>query len=134
MFECISEKLRKIAATVDNPDSAYMNIPYYMQRTDISDVGTKDQIQDGPPSLYTKHFDKKKMLDTIYQGPKPPITDSLIKNREKCNINPGNPIENVNGKPTRNPNESPYKKYFEDDFDRDTIGFNPGERTDYYIP
>lgn len=134
MYKSLASVIRRIAATIDNPDSAYQNIPYYQPSTDISDIGTKEEIQDGPPSLYTKHFDKKKFLDTVYQGPNPPVTDVLIKDRERANINPGDPIQNLNGDPTRNPNQSPNEKYFEDDFDRDTIGFNPGEKKDYYIP
>jgi len=127
MRYCLSDVLRGYAhfvRTGQYSESPYINIPFFQTRMDPSDI--KQDIQDGPPSLYNDP-DKKDRLknkeDLRRQGPRPGPTDPLIRVQPVLVTEVGDPKTDEQGEPHDNttPGANP------EDLNRETIGFNPGE-------
>ena len=127
MRYCVSEILRGMASYLKTgqSESPYINIPFYQTRMDPSDI--KQDVQDGPPSLYNDTDKKdriKNVEDMRRQGPRPGPIDPLTRLIAPIYLdNVGEPKTDAQGESPDNttPDANP------EDLNRDTIGFNPGE-------
>jgi len=136
-ISCIQLRLRKIANKLLKAEYDYVNIPIYQQFIDQSDVENKDTTRGGPPSMTDEPIQEneegriKRKQDIRRQGPRPGVRDPLLLNREDMgdlnNPDSVSPLENLQGEKTRQPDRSPFKNYYEEDLQKDTIGFNPDE-------
>lgn len=96
-FAGISSKVQQLAHRIIVADDYYQNIPESIQPYPIEpEEDNKDNTGLGPPSLYDNHGDSKWKSDIRRQGPRP-VRDTLIKDREFINIDPGQPIEDEQG-------------------------------------
>lgn len=132
MIVSVADQIRKLAFMVDDNysgDSPYMNIPIYMNQTEItppsSDTG------DGPPSMYndTDPSDRLQVQEDIRrQGERPDPVDWSTNHTKPVieTVLPGDGegFQNVQGEPM-NDTTTPDGR----NENHDTIGFDPGTLT-----